>query len=308
MSRESTPQVNTQQSSSAPWDVAQPALKKAISGANDLYSSGQGFQPYTKSMVVPESGNTTLGKYRIASGAARYDQDLQRPMEHMAGQFETGGYNQEQRAAVDQLSSIADGSQVGGTNPAFMDVLRQSQDATRDSINAMAMANGRYSSGAHQGVMGDSIGDLTNKALYGEYVRQQGRQDQAIQGLFNAGQQGQSNLMAASAAMPGAYATSQSRGRDLMALGSMDEDLVTRQLNDSYRIHNEQQAAPWNRLNAFNSIASGAGGLGSQTTGGSTAQAPKQSPFQSALGGAAAGYGAGGIGGALLGGAAGLFL
>jgi hypothetical protein len=84
-----------------------------------------------------------------------------------------------------------------------------------------------------------------------------------------------------------AYTGMQAPANSLMQIGSMNEDLATRQMNDKLRIFNEKENKPWDLLGRLNAISSGAGQMGST----STQSQPGQNPFATALG-----YGVGGAG------------
>lgn len=120
--------------------------------------------------------------------------------------------------------------------------------------------------------------------------------------LFNMGQTGMGNRLNTqnainSVAQQGignlgaAYQGLNQPAQDLMQVGSMNEDLATRQMNDRLRIFNDQNNATWNQISRLNAIASGAGSLG----GTQTQSQPGSNPWLTGLG-----YGATGLG--LLGG------
>jgi hypothetical protein len=121
-----------------------------------------------------------------------------------------------------------------------------------------------------------SMANLGNSAL----ANYQG----AATNMAALGQQGFGNLSTAYAGLNLPY-------QDLMNVGSMYEDLATRQKNDELRLFDASQNAPWDNLSRLNAIASGAGQLG----GSKTTSQPGQNPFLTA-----AGYGLSGLG--LLGG------
>jgi hypothetical protein len=107
------------------------------------------------------------------------------------------------------------------------------------------------------------------------------RQYGAITDRFNMGQQGFNNLGAN-------YDLQRQPIQDMYDIGSMNEDLYGRVLNDRLRIQNETQNQEQRALEWLNSIAGGAGQFGTST---STAQMPGQNPFLTGLG-----YASGGLG------------
>lgn len=277
--------TQTTTTNNAPWSVAQPALQKGLSGALAAYNKDPtgAKSVYTGSTVVPWSANTQAGMGSIREAANANEGGA-----GLSGQYQdvinNGGFTAPQMDAMNNTRAIANSTFDINANPAFQEVLRQAQDSARDSVNLSAGGAGRYGSGTHQGVLGDTIGDLTSRMVGNEYTNWQNRRDAANTSLFNMGQGGLENLGAA-------YSGLKLPGTDLMQLGAMDEDLATREMNDKLRIFNEQNNAPWAQLGKLNAIASGAGQLG----GTSTQTQPGQNPFLTALG-----YGTTGLG--LLGG------
>lgn len=261
----------TTTSNSAPWGAAQPALKQGISEAQRLYNNGTGAQVYTGSTVVPWDAKTQQGMGQITD-AANANSNGQGTSGQYQDIINNGGYNAGQLDALNNTRAVANGSFNINEDPAFQQVI----DQATNSVNGSASAAGRYGSGANQQLLGSTIGDLGAR----QYQAWQNRRDTANSNLFNMGQQGIGNLGAA-------YSGLSAPAQDLMKIGSMNEDLQTRQLNDKLRIFNDKQSKPWENLSRLNAIASGAGQLGSSQT---TSQ-PGQNPFLSALG-----YGATGAG------------
>lgn len=273
----------TTTTNNAPWSAAQPALKTAITGAENLYKNGIGGNVFSESTVIPWDQNTKQGMNAITQGA-----NANLGGNGLSGQYQgvidNGGYNAAQLAALNNTKATANSTFDINSNPAFMQVLQQTQDAARNGVNASASGAGRYGSGIHQQTLGNTLGDVTNRAVGAEYNNWQNRRDAANSNLFNMGQTGFGNLGAA-------YTGMQAPANSLMQVGAMNEDLATRQMNDRLRMFNEQQSRPWEQLGRLNAIASGAGQMG----GTQTQSQPGQNPFLTALG-----YGTTGLG--LLGG------
>lgn len=357
----STKTVTSNTGSNAPWSAAQPALKKAISGATDLYNKGAGNNVYDQSLVVPFAQETLQGMEGIKSSADTYADALQQPMQQQLDVLNQGGYNPFQQTAVNRMDALSAGTgynpqtgqatetmqnldnqfrtgggltayqqdamaragdlsagnEVMGTNPGFQRNLSQAQQSAKDAANEMAMKTGRYNSPAHQGTLSENVADVTAKMYTDEYRQQLGRQDAARQqqfgmsqqgvgniqntaqglaqlgqtgyanvqdanrDLFESGQVGLGNLQTAAGNIPTAYNALQQPYRDYMNVGSMQEDLNTRQMQDDLRRFREADQGEWERLAKLNAIATGAGQLGSDTT--TSTQAPTSSPFQNAL-------------------------
>lgn len=269
----------TTTSTSSPWSGAQPALTQGLKEAQNLYSSGVGGQVYTGSTAVPYDIQTTNAMGGIAGNAYSNVGG-----KGISGQFQNiinnGGYNPAQMSALKNTTAAANSTFNPNDNPAFANVLKQATDAATNSVNDNASAAGRYGSGTNQQLLATNVGNVAGQLTNNEYNNWQNRRDAANSNLFNMGQTAQGNL-------GNAYNGINMPLNDIMKLGSMNEDLATRQMNDRLRIFDAQQNAPWQNLSRLNAIASGAGQLGGTTT---TSQ-PGQNPFLTALG-----YGSTGLG------------
>lgn len=265
-------QQQTSTQTSTPNPAAQPGLNWAMGEATRLGQAGQLAQPNTMSTVVPYAQQTTQGMNAIQSNANAAMQPGGYSSQ-MGDILANGGFNDAQRTAMEGIRNTATGAFDVNANPAFQSVLRQSQDAARDSVNGIAGGMGRTSGGAHQELMGSTVGDLTSRMVGGEYNNWQNRQGAAQRDLFSMGQTGQNN-------MPTAYANQNAPANDLMQIGGMNEDLYGRQLNDSLRIRNEQQNQPTANLQALIAMLGGNGQYGTQTN---TSQMPNNG-FSNAAG------------------------
>lgn len=267
----------TQTTNTAPWTGAQPALKTALSGAQNLYNSGVGSQVYTGSTVVPWDKQTVAGQNAITSAA-----NANIGNKGLSGQYQgiinSGGYNADQLAALNNTKSLANSN--WSVSPELQKIIDQTNADANTNVSLANSAGGRYGSGAGNAAIADAVSKNTNNLLYSDLNNFQTRKDAANSNLFNMGQTGFGNLGTA-------YTGLQAPAQSLMQVGAMNEDLATRQLNDRLRIFNDQQQKPWENLARLNAIASGAGQLG----GTSTQSQPGQNPFLTALG-----YGATGLG------------
>lgn len=270
----------TQVSDNQPWSAAQPNLKAGLGEAKNLFDSGVGSQVYSGSTVVPFADQTTKGMQQMQGQADMAQGGLNNAF-GATSQLASSGFNAPQMASMRNMAKTAIGNDVFGSNPEFQNILKKSQDDASNAVNLNASAAGRYGSGTHQGVMADSIGDLTSNMLSQEYSRQLGRKDNATSQLFQAGQAGVGNQLGATSALGNAYQNTLAPSQTNMQIGSMYEDLYGRQLNDKLRIFNETQNRPWENLARFQAANSGSGQYGTSTT---TAQQPGQSPFATGLG------------------------
>lgn len=266
---------STQTSSSEPWAPSQAALKTGLTDAQNLYAGGIGGQVDTTSHVIPFA-QQSMDAFRGVEGNARSNMGGQGLSGQYQGIINSGGFNAPQMEALGGIRSTANSSFNPYDNEGFGSVLRQSQDAARNNVNAGASAAGRYGSGVHQGSVAREVGNVTGGLLNNEYNNWQNRRTGAQTQLFNAGQQGQSNLSNAWEGMQQPYDA-------LTRVGGQFEDLATRQMNDRTRVFDAQQNAPWNQLGRLNAVASGAGSLGGTSSG--TATQPGGSVIGQGIGG-----------------------
>ena len=259
-----------------PWNASQPALKYTLSEAEKLARSGTGAGVYEGSTVIPFAGQTRQGMGLIQSNA---NQNM--GSDGLAGQYQgiigSGGFNAPQQTAISNLTQTATNPFDITADPAYMRMRGAVADDVQNRVNENASSAGRYGSGMHTNAMTKTLGDTLAGMDTQQLTAMQGRQDAATQNLFNAGQQGQSNLGSA-------YQGMQAPAQDLMNLGSMEEDLAARLKNDEINKFNANQTSQWDNLARLNAIASGAGALGGSSSGTTTAQAPGQNPWATGLG------------------------
>lgn len=247
--------TTTQTTSQQPYAAAQPLLNKSMGDALKLYNAGGLVKPNTMSTVVPFAQQTTQGMNAL-QGLANDNIGSNGLSGQLQSVINNGGYNADQQTALEGIRNTATGSFDINSDPGFQQVL----DKTQNAVNQNAAGLGRYASGTHEGVMTRELGDLGAR----QYQDFQNRKDNAQQQLFNAGQTGQGNMVSA-------FDAAQAPSNVLMGLGSMNEDLYGRTLNDQLRIANESQNAPLANIQALLAAANGAGGY---STGTQTAQGP----------------------------------
>jgi len=247
--------TTTTTSTNTPYKAAQPLLDKGMGDALKQYNAGGLVKPNTMSTVVPFSQQTTQGMNAL-QGLANDNIGSNGLSGQLQGIIDNGGYNADQNTALEGIRNTATGSFDINSDPGFQQVF----DKTQNAVNQNAAGLGRYASGTHDGVMTRELGDLGAR----QYQDFQTRKDNAQQQLFNAGQTGQGNMVSA-------FDAAQAPSNVLMGLGSMNEDLYGRTLNDQLRIANESQNAPLANIQALLAAANGAGGY---STGTQTAQGP----------------------------------
>ena len=270
-------QKQTTRSESAPWKAAQPALQLGLKDAENIYKTGESFQPYTGSTVVPYSQQTQAGMTDIQNQAAGLMEN--NPFGGAAAKFggllDAGGLNPMQTGVAEQWKGTAAGADQ---DPVFQRVLADAQKDAAHYANMGASGRGRFGSGKHADVVARSVGDLTDRM----YMGQLGRMDAARRNLADLGQQGILNQFGAVREAPTAMSAQFEPARAMMGIGSMYEDLMGRTMADQQRIFGETQQAPLRAVEWLNAIGSGAGALGG--TSSSTSKVPGPNPFMQAAG------------------------
>jgi hypothetical protein len=267
-------QTSTSNTTSQPLAAAQPAIEQGLTGATNLASAGA-FQPYMGSTVTPWSTQTNRGNYGIEQFARKNEGTgpLGAQYQDIINQ---GGYNEQQREALAPMQAVARGDYLNRQDPNFERALSAASESAANQVNLAASGAGRYGGADHlANALTKTVGDYEAGQRVNQYNTERDRQSQASQNLFNAGQQGFSNIGQA-------YQQAKAPWQDLREVGGYGEDLMTRLKNDEIRRFEAQQTAPRQNIEWLNAIASGAGSLGGTST--ATAQQPGQSPFATALG------------------------
>lgn len=251
--------TSTVTQSADPWGPAQPYILDTMRAAQNLYNNGP-------SMVAPFDAYTTQGISKAAQVA-----------------------NQPVNPIVGQASQVL-GSTIGGEwlngNPYINQIINRGAGDITDRVNSMFSAAGRYGSGAHQGVLGDSLADYEAQIRYGNYDNERQNMLRATQLAPTFAQQQQELSMFGPQAL-----------LDLGAIREAKEQ--------------EKRMEPYNKLaNFYSPIVQGTAGLG----GNSTQTTPTGSRLGGLIGGGLAGAklgsvipGIGTVAGGLLGALGGLF-
>lgn len=118
-------------------------------------------------------------------------------------------------AIADNLSPYARGDFINGGSPQFLAAQDYQAGRLADDVNRTFSGMGRYGSGAHAGVLADSIGNFRNQGLASEIGRQQGYQLQSAGMLAGEQQANQANALNATYGVPGYLAGDPRQGNQL---------------------------------------------------------------------------------------------
>lgn len=265
--------TSTTVSNNEPWGAAQPALNTALSGAQNLYNSGQGAGVYGGQRVAGQSGQTTGGLAAL-TGAANANMGGQGLSGQLQGVIDSGGYNSAQMDALNNTREIANGSFDLNSDPGWAQI----RDQAISGVNLSSSGMGRTGSGTNQTLLASNLADAGAR----QYGNWQNRRDAANSNLFQMGQTGFGNLGTA-------YTGMQAPGQTLLGVGQQNDAYQQSLINANIDKFDETQNAQWNNLSRLNAIASGAGSLGGSST--SKASQPGQSGLATGLGYAASGLG-----------------
>lgn len=303
--------TTTQQST--PWAPAVPALKKALSGAQNAYDttyngpSVASQTDWTKAGMNMGAGNAYDGMTsRLAGQAGASFGDILgngglSGQQQLAGMGMLGAMGQAgagQGMAGDALAQYASGSMLG-ENPYLTRTIGTAMQDAADGVNSQFSGAGRYGSGAHEKVLGDRLGNIATAARMQDYNQQQDRMMSAansLGGLSNSslaanigalgqyggiGQQGVSNIQGLTAGLQGLNTAQNLDAQNLMGLGQQQQ-----QYNQS--VIDAANQDPWTKAGNLAQIAGGIGGMGGTTVG----TQKSESGIGGVLGGITSGLGA----------------
>lgn len=106
-------------------------------------------------------------------------------------------------AIASNLTPYASGQNITGGSPQFLAAQDYQAGQLANDVNRTFSGLGRYGSGAHAGVLADSIGNFRNQGLASEIGRQQGMQLQSAGMLAGEQQANQGTALNATYGVPG---------------------------------------------------------------------------------------------------------
>ena len=169
--------------------------------------------PFTKLMnnVYPQQTHQANNIYRDV-GSGQYNTDVGR------------GYSQP-GAATDYLTATARGDYLAEGNPYFRATLEDEAERLGDQVSGLFASSGRYGSGAHQGVLGDTVGDFMREGLGDDFSRERNLQMQAAQ-MIEAAQQGRLQGLMGADAMNAGLALQGAQGQQGIGQSVFDNRLA----------------------------------------------------------------------------------
>jgi len=129
--------------------------------------------------------------------------------------FLNKGIPQNPSAIADNLGGIAAGENIKGGSPQFKAAQDYQAGKLATDVNRSFSGMSRFGSGAHAGVLADSIGNFRNQGTANEIARQQGSQLQAAGALSGEQQGNQQTALNVTAGAPGFLAGDPRGGNQL---------------------------------------------------------------------------------------------
>ena len=299
--------TETATQNSEPWSQSQPYLRDIFSQAQNQYRQGQEYFP--GSTVVPYSPDTVQGMSGLREQFQNQPIGLDTATSAVTGIAGQGGQNNPFMGKIEAAGNrqntagngvLNDFANTNQSNPYLDQMYNKAAEGTRDNVNSIFSQSGRYGSGAHQGVMGDTMNNLGTQIYGGAYENDANRRFGAAEALGSReagdinrqftsansqaglGQASNAQAMQASGMLPGLNSYAQSGNQGLVGLGGALENKAGEQVQDSMNRWNFGQNAGWDQLNRYNGVVQPIAGLGGTSTSTQPSQGP--STLQTAAG------------------------
>lgn len=240
--------TQTTQTITEPWQVQAPYLEKGFERAEELFNaSTPNYYPnQTYVDFAPETETALqLAKARAISGNPLLNQSQNYANNVMSGAF---------------LSPQ--------TNPFINNLFDSMADKVKAKVNSNVAGAGRYGSGAHTGMLTDSLGNLADKVYSDNYNRERAVMDAMAMKAPQLGEMDYSDIA------------------KLQTVGQAREELSERMLADAMKRFEFEQRRPYEKLREYQASVGGPFG-----TSQSTITPLTKNPIMGILGGASSGAG-----------------
>jgi hypothetical protein len=265
-----------QKTTSEPPAYAKPGLTKVANTTGTMFDNGTIQNAYAPSSLPSYIGPTA----QETQGLSQIQNIAQGPNALSGGLL---GNLDSLRGIISGKNAI-DVPEIGANNANVMAALNTAAGQARDNVNGIFSANGRYGSGAHQGTLGDTVGNIFSTGLMNQYNQDQQAREQA-QAANLANQANAAGVYGQLA--PGANDSQYWNAQKLIDVGAANRGEQQQQTADINAREQQQRMAPLEAINYYNNILSGMmSGQGTQTV-----SQPKGSPIAGLLGGLATGGG-----------------
>jgi hypothetical protein len=314
--------TTTTVNNNAPPEWAQGGLETLGADIETAYAEGA-LKPKTPdfSTVVPYSQPTQqamAGMFDVASqgnaSASLANQGLEGILQGggLTGQQQgmignlarsaDGSYRPEAAIGVSQNMNTAAGNNLNG-NPYIDQMISDNATTMGTAITDQMGTIGRGGSGTHQKTLADSIGQMASGIRSQNYNMERANQMSASNALlsgaqaqdslannaagsaFNAMQTGNQNVFTGGQLSPAMYAAQLAPYDTMLQVGSMEEDLAARQLDEDLAKFNADHTATLSELNNFGGLLQGVvNNYGTSTAQVSAPNPNYKSPLEMGLG------------------------
>tara|TARA_R100000234_G_scaffold119352_1_gene102044 strand:- start:683 stop:1507 length:825 start_codon:yes stop_codon:yes gene_type:complete len=240
--------TQTTQTITEPWKTQAPYLEKGFQRAEELFNASTP-NYYPKDTYVPFASETEtalqLAKARATQGNPLLNQSQTYADNVMRGAFLNPS-----------------------SNPYLNNLFTTMSDKVKAGVNSSVAQAGRYGSGAHTGVLADSLGDLANKVYADNYNRERAVMDSMSMRAPQLGEMDYNDIA------------------KLQTVGQAREELAERQLADAMQRFEFEQRKPYEKLREYQASVGGPFG-----TSQSTITPMTRNPIMGLLSGASTGAG-----------------
>jgi len=241
--------TQTTQTITEPWKVQSPYLEKGFERAEELFNQANVPSYYPNATYVPFA-NETETALQLAKARALQGNPLLPKSQTYADNVMSGAF----------LNPA--------TNPYVNNLFNTMADKVTTGVNSNVAQGGRYGSGAHTGVLADSLGDLSNKVYADNYNRERAVMDSMALKAPALGEMDYSDIS------------------KLQTVGGAREELSQRMLGDAMKRYEFEQRKPYEKLREYQASVGGPFG-----TSQSTITPMTKNPIMGMLGGASTGAG-----------------
>jgi hypothetical protein len=315
-------QTTTTVNNNEPPAWAKGGLTTLGNDITSAYKAGD-FKPQAPdfSTVVPYSEQTQQAMSGMADVAAQGNPNAILANQGLEGILQGGGLTGQQQGMIGNLSRSADGSYrpeaamgvaqnmntAAGNNlmgnPFIDQMISDNATTMGTAITDQMGTMGRGGSGVHQKTLSDSIGQMATGLRADNYNRERANQMSASNALisgaqaqdslannaagsaFNAMQTGNQNVFTGGQLSPALYSAQMAPYDTMMQIGSMEEDLAAREMDEQLANFNTENNARMAELNNFGGLLQGV--VNNYGTSTAQVQAPNpnyRSPLEMGMG------------------------
>ena len=240
--------TQTTQTITEPWQVQAPYLEKGFERAEELFNADT--PNYYPNQTYVDFAPETETALQLAKARALQGNQLLNQSQNYANNVMSGAFLSPQN------------------NPFVNNLFDSMADKVTAKVNSNVAGAGRYGSGAHTGMLTDSLGNLADKVYSDNYNRERAVMDAMAMKAPQLGEMDYSDIA------------------KLQTVGGAREELSERMLADAMKRFEFEQRRPYEKLREYQASVGGPFG-----TSQSTISPLTKNPIMGLLGGASAGAG-----------------